>query len=57
MNEFLTKKSRFKSPKSEKALPSVTKPVWGEQDMNCDTCQYNDQDIDTFPCAKCHTRH
>jgi hypothetical protein len=25
--------------------------------MSCEECNYNDQDIDTFPCAKCHTRH
>jgi len=37
--------------------PNFTKPVWGELEMSCDECKYNDQDIDTFPCAKCHTRH
>lgn len=37
-------------------LPSFTKPVWQDGQMNCDQCQYNGQDIDTFPCAKCHTR-
>ena len=37
--------------------PGFTKPVWGTMDMSCDECNYNDQDIDTFPCAKCHTRH
>jgi hypothetical protein len=26
-------------------------------EMSCDECKFNDQDIDTFPCAKCHTRH
>jgi hypothetical protein len=57
MNEFSTKKPRFNPMSAEKALPNVTKPVWGELDMNCNTCRYNDQDIDTFPCAKCHTRH
>lgn len=36
--------------------PNATKPVWGNPQMNCDQCQYNDQDVDTFPCAKCHTR-
>jgi hypothetical protein len=38
-------------------VPSFTKPVWGNQGMSCEECKYNDQDIDTFPCAKCHTRH
>lgn len=38
-------------------IPNFTKPVWGELEMSCEECQYNDQDIDTFPCAKCHTRH
>ena len=37
--------------------PNVTKPVWQNPEMNCTECHYNDQDIDTFPCAKCHTRH
>ena len=36
--------------------PNITKPVWVDPEMNCDQCQFNDQDIDTFPCAKCHTR-
>ena len=39
------------------ATPSFTKPVWGELEISCEECKYNDQDIDTFPCAKCHTRH
>ena len=37
--------------------PSFTRPVWQNPDMNCKECGYNEQDIDTFPCAKCHTRH
>lgn len=40
-----------------KATPSFSKPVWGELEMSCEECNYNGQDIDTFPCAKCHTRH
>ncbi|MDX2480969.1 MAG: hypothetical protein QNK24_11625 [Desulfuromusa sp.] len=36
--------------------PNITKPIWVDQQMNCSQCKYNDQDIDTFPCAKCHTR-
>ena len=43
--------------KMNTATPSFTKPVWGELEMSCEECKYNDQDIDTFPCAKCHTRH
>ena len=38
-------------------VPNFSKPVWGEAAMSCDSCKFNDQDIDTFPCAKCHTRH
>lgn len=38
------------------ATPNVTKPVWNDQQMTCSSCQFNGQDIDTFPCAKCHTR-
>lgn len=38
------------------STPNSTKPVWVDPQMNCDQCQYNDQDVDTFPCAKCHTR-
>jgi hypothetical protein len=26
-------------------------------EMSCGDCNFNGQDIDTFPCAKCHTRH
>lgn len=43
--------------KISQELPNFTKPVWGNKEMSCDACNYNDQDIDTFPCAKCHTRH
>ncbi len=24
---------------------------------SCEHCVYGQQDIDTYPCAKCHTRH
>ena len=37
--------------------PNLAKPVWNDQQMACDQCRYNDQDVDTFPCAKCHTRN
>lgn len=40
-----------------KDLPNFTRPVWGQREMTCQECNYNGQDIDTFPCAKCHTRH
>ncbi len=23
----------------------------------CQQCQYNDQDVDTYPCSTCHTRN
>ncbi len=36
--------------------PNITRPVWNTQQMSCHNCQYNGQDVDTFPCAKCHTR-
>ena len=36
--------------------PNQSRPVWVDPQMNCDQCRYNDQDVDTFPCAKCHTR-
>ncbi len=36
--------------------PNSRKPVWIDPLMNCDQCKYSDQDVDTFPCAKCHTR-
>ena len=54
------RKNQDKKPSKRdlsKELPNYTKPVWGTQEMSCDECNYNDQDIDTFPCAKCHTRH
>jgi hypothetical protein len=38
------------------AKPNSTRPVWKDQNMSCTSCTFNDQDIDTFPCAKCHTR-
>ena len=37
--------------------PDFTRPAWGDQQMSCAECNDNEQDIDTFPCAKCHTRH
>jgi hypothetical protein len=48
---------KAKKPQLSQAVPNVTRPVWEDQQMSCEECNYNDQDIDTFPCAKCHTRH
>jgi len=55
MQKDLEKKSNKDRISDE--TPSFTKPVWGTLEMSCDECNFNDQDIDTFPCAKCHTRH
>ena len=55
MQKDLTKKM-IKNRRSSES-PNFTKPVWGDLEMSCEDCKYNDQDIDTFPCAKCHTRH
>jgi hypothetical protein len=55
----MDKDSNKKSSKEQasKTSPNFTKPVWGDLKMSCEECNFNDQDIDTFPCAKCHTRH
>jgi len=53
-------KSPGKKAKSEqpcRVVPNFSRPVWGNVNMSCEDCNFNDQDIDTFPCAKCHTRH
>jgi len=55
MQKDLTKKSS--KSKLSTGAPNFTRPVWGDMEMSCDECKFNDQDIDTFPCAKCHTRH
>ncbi len=39
------------------APPNLTRPVWNDAQVTCKECRYNDQDIDTFPCATCHIRH
>ena len=37
---------------------SYFKPITENfEDESCQYCTYSEQDIDTFPCAKCHTRH
>jgi hypothetical protein len=48
---------KAKKKQASHLTPSFSKPVWGDQEMSCKDCNYNEQDIDTFPCAKCHTRH
>ena len=55
MEKRVEKRSRGSYP--EEIMPEFTKPVWKELKMTCKSCHYNDQDIDTFPCAKCHSRH
>ncbi len=55
MNKDMNKKPS--KPQIQKKAPNFTKPVWGDMEMSCGECSYNGQDIDTFPCAKCHTRH
>lgn len=43
---------------TEKGLmPNFIKQVWQDQEMTCGQCRFSDQDIDTYPCAKCHTRN
>jgi hypothetical protein len=56
MEEYIIPKPAQQEPTSFSA-PNSTKPVWVDPQMNCDQCKYNDQDVDTFPCAKCHTRN
>jgi len=47
-----------KSIGTEKRIAqNFPKPVWPNQQLTCGQCPFNDQDIDTYPCAKCHTRH
>jgi len=48
---------KLKKERLSQETPSFTKPVWGDLEMSCEDCNFNGQDIDTFPCAKCHTRH
>lgn len=56
MEKYIISRPPYHDKLSQTA-PSFTKPVWQDQQMTCEQCRYNDQDIDTFPCAKCHTRH
>lgn len=55
MEEMIGSRPDFRE-QNESITPSFSKPVWQDQQMACDKCQYNGQDIDTFPCAKCHAR-
>jgi hypothetical protein len=32
-------------------------PLLLELKKNCDECAYQNQDIDCYPCDRCHTRH
>ena len=48
---------RARGSQTKEQMPQFSKPVWNNVEMKCEECYYNDQDIDTFPCAKCHTRH
>ena len=44
--------------KAEAILQHYFRPITPDyEDETCEYCTYCDQDIDTFPCAKCHTRH
>ena len=38
-------------------IPADRRTGWKDPQMTCKECQYNDQDIDTCPCARCHTRN
>ena len=55
MEKRVEKKNR--DSRASEILPQFAKPVWENVPMDCKECRYSDQDIDTFPCAKCHTRH
>lgn len=48
---------KVKKQDLSREAPNFTRPVWGDLEMSCEDCSFNGQDIDTFPCAKCHTRH
>ena len=38
-------------------LQNVTKTSGQDEPLSCRQCRFSDQDIDTSPCDKCHTRH
>ncbi len=35
---------------------NISKPAW-QREKTCEQCRFCDQDVDTFPCDRCHTRH
>ncbi len=39
------------------APPRMTEKLWQSPQKNCKNCPYCNQDVDTYPCAQCHTRH
>ncbi len=44
--------------KREVMLNNFFKPVTLDfEEESCQYCIYSGQDIDTYPCARCHTRH
>jgi tRNA(Ile2) C34 agmatinyltransferase TiaS len=36
---------------------SVVKRLWQDQEKTCQKCPYCGQDVDSYPCDRCHTRH
>jgi len=50
--------AHYKPLVSEKmSMPNFTRPVWQDQKVPCEQCRFCDQDIDAYPCDRCHTRH
>ena len=44
--------------KGEVMLHNFFKPITQDfEEESCHYCTYSEQDIDTYPCARCHTRH
>jgi hypothetical protein len=39
------------------SIQYVTKTFCRNEKMSCSQCRFCDQDIDTYPCDKCHTRN
>ena len=49
---------KSQSHEVEKTFKSYFKAIDSNNTtVSCDNCTYGQQDIDTYPCAKCHTRH
>ena len=40
---------------NETAAQESVKPAWQDQQMTCKKCRYCGQDIDSYPCDRCHT--